>query len=249
MILEQSSDPRWLSNTYLVADAPGGSAVLIDGGAPPEPLLAVIERERLRLTLLLCTHHHPDHVAHNALYRERFGCPVLAHRLDAPSITVVDRELEGGEHLQSGALEIEVLHVPGHTAGQLAFLVNGSWLFTGDTLFRGSVGGTRASGHTTFEELRRSIMKTLMALPHPTEVFPGHTDATTIGREWEENPFIRTWRGVEPPLDTPCLAYGEPARLRVRARDYDGGSKCWVHFEATGQDDVVPGSKVSTDPG
>ncbi len=245
MILELCSDPRWLSNSYLVADRPGGTAILIDGGAPPEPLLEAIERDGLSPTHLLCTHRHPDHVANNGVYRERFGCAILAHRLDAPSIPDVDETLEGGEELVTGGLSIRALHVPGHTAGQLAFLVNGSHLFTGDTLFRGSVGGTRASGHTTFEELRHSIMATLMTLPHSTEVFPGHTESTTIGREWEENPFIRAWRGLDEPLDEPCHAYGEAARLLVRARDYDGGTKCWVRFEKSGQDDIVPGSGVS----
>jgi glyoxylase-like metal-dependent hydrolase (beta-lactamase superfamily II) len=133
--------------------------------------------------------------------------------------------------------------------GQLAFDVQNGHdssrcVFTGDTLFRGSVGGTRAPGHTTFEDIRRSIMDVLMKLPHELTVYPGHTDQTTIGGEWEQNPFIRIWRDLDQPGNGRCTAFGEPATLLLDAADYDGGSKCWVKFDDGDVLDIVPGSRV-----
>lgn len=244
MIVEKSMNDRWLSNSWLVADEPGGHAVLIDTGGPVEPILAALEEHRLTLTHVLCTHHHVDHVLHNTDYTERFGCPVCGHALEESLFGGLDQRLEDGEELRTGGLVIRALHVPGHTLGQLSFLVNEERVFTGDTLFRGSVGGTRAPGHTSFEDLRASIMETLMALPPQTLVHPGHTEPTTIGREWEENPFVRAWRGLEPSSETPCTAFGRDATLLLRAADYDGGTKCWVRFEGGDVLDVVPGSQV-----
>jgi hydroxyacylglutathione hydrolase len=116
-------------------------------------------------------------------------------------------------------------------------------VFTGDTLFKGSVGGVRAPGHTSYTDLRDSIMGTLMELPKSTVIHPGHADPTTVAREWEENGFIRIWRGVDPQGSDACLALGEPATLILLGDDYDGGKKAWVRW-ADGSDDIVPGSRV-----
>jgi len=244
MIVERTMDANWLSNTYLVADKPGGHAVLIDTGGPVEPILEKVAEHRLTVSHVLCTHHHVDHIAHNADYKARFGCPVCGHAKERELFGGLDLELGDGDELVTGGLSIRSLHVPGHTQGQLAYLVNDERVFTGDTLFRDSVGGTRAPGHASFEELRHSIMEVLMRLPKATRVLPGHTEPTTIGDEWERNPFIRAWRGVEASRETRCTAFGLPATLLLRARDYDGGTKCWVRFDDGGRLDVVPGSKV-----
>ncbi len=82
-----------------------------------------------------------------------------------------------------------------------------------------------------------------MQLPGQWFVHPGHTVPTTIGEEWEKNHFIRVWRGLDSPSLSPCLAFGRPATLDLRARDYDGGFKCWVRFN--GEDAIVPGSSVT----
>jgi hypothetical protein len=116
-------------------------------------------------------------------------------------------------------------------------------VFTGDTLFRNSVGGVRAPGHTTYADLRSSIMDTLMALPKETIVRPGHTEPSTVGEEWESNGFIRIWRGLDPEGDAPCTALGQQATLILLGDDYDGGHKAWVRWP-DGRDDIVPGSRV-----
>ncbi|MGE0707375.1 MAG: MBL fold metallo-hydrolase [Planctomycetota bacterium] len=243
MIVERSLDPGWLSNTYLVADEPGGHAVLIDTGAPPAPILQRIDELRLTVTHALCTHHHLDHVLHSDLYRERCGCPVCGHPDEAALFGGLDRELRDGDELAAGKLRVRALHIPGHTVGQLAFLVNEQEVFTGDTLFKGSVGGTTGPGHTTLEDLQRSILEVLLRLPPDTVVRPGHTDPTTVAAELERNPFVRAWRGLDPVRPAPCLVAGRPATLLLRAPDYDGGTKCWVRFE-DGVEAVVGGSRV-----
>lgn len=82
-----------------------------------------------------------------------------------------------------------------------------------------------------------------MKLPPEMTVYPGHTDFTTIGEEWSNNPFIRIWRGLDKPEIKPCTAMGQLADLVLRARDYDGGTKCWVRFDGS-VDEVAPGSQV-----
>jgi hydroxyacylglutathione hydrolase len=116
-------------------------------------------------------------------------------------------------------------------------------VFTGDTLFKGSVGGVRAPGHTSYTDLRDSIMGTLMELPPETVIYPGHAAATTVAREWDSNRFIRVWRGLDAEGAEPCAALGKPATLVLLGEDYDGGTKAWVRWP-DGSDDIVPGSQV-----
>lgn len=243
MIIERSMNDAWLSNTYLVADQEGGTAVLIDAGGPCAPLLETAARLGLYVRTLLLTHHHHDHVAEAYLWRD---AEVLAHPIEAELLDGVDRTIEPGERIEVGGLRIEPLHTPGHTAGMLSFVVNQDDVFTGDTLFKGSVGGVRAPGSTSFADLRTSIMDVLMELPHETRVHPGHTDPTTIGDEWEQNRFVRLWRGLDEEGTDPCRVEDEPATLVLWAPDYDGGHKAWVRWP-DGRDDIVPGSRVTRD--
>lgn len=244
MIVTKEMNDRWLSNTYVVADKPGGHAVLIDTGAPAGPILKQIEDLRVTVTHVLCTHHHYDHVAENATYRAKFGCPICGGAKESDLFDDLEQELRDGDEIVSGDLHIRSLEIPGHTIGQLAFLVNDTEVFTGDTLFHNSIGGTRAPGHTTYEDIKHSIMDILLRLPRDMVVRPGHTDPTTVAQEMEHNPFVRIWRGLDPPGEKRCIAMGQPATLILRAADYDGGTKCWVRFDEGNMDDIVPGSMV-----
>jgi glyoxylase-like metal-dependent hydrolase (beta-lactamase superfamily II) len=243
MIVERSLHPQFVSNTYLVTDRNyGGTSVMIDAGGPVEPLLETLDRNDTKLSHILLTHHHHDHVAElDKVLAKHPGTPVLAHPLE--DIAGKTQDWNPGETLEVGELTIEPLHTPGHTAGMLSLVVNGEAVFTGDTLFKGSVGGVRAPGHTTYADLKRSIMDVLLALPAETAIHPGHTDPTTVAGELESNPFVRIWRGVDPEGTEPCTALGQPATLILFARDYDGGHKAWVRWE-DGSDDIVPGSQV-----
>jgi hydroxyacylglutathione hydrolase len=229
-------DPTWLSNAYLVADRAGGNGFFVDSGAPIEPLVAAVERLELQVTHLLTTHSHGDHVAHHDELERRFGAVVLAD----PAERVPGAEpLVHGDVVETGELRVETLRTPGHSPGGLSFVVNGDVCFTGDTLFAGSVGGTRES----FDDVRRSVMDILMGLRPDVRVFPGHTDETTIGWEWEHNPFIRVWRGLDPEGDERCYLAGEEATLVVWSPDYDGSGKAWVRFR-DGRDAIVGGSRL-----
>jgi hydroxyacylglutathione hydrolase len=207
--------PEWRSNAYLVADEEGGSAVFVDSGAAVEPLLAAAQKWLATPELILRTHSHHDHVVHE----KELGLPVTT---------------EGAE---VGGLHIESLATPGHSDDMVAFVLNGEAVFTGDTLFRDSIGGG------DFEQIRNSVMDVLMKLPPETRVLPGHSEETTIGREWEENPFVRVWRGIETKGTEPCRVGAEDATLIVWSPDYDGGGKAWVRF-SDGRDAIVGGSRV-----
>jgi glyoxylase-like metal-dependent hydrolase (beta-lactamase superfamily II) len=246
MIIERSMSDGFLTNNYIVADEPGGHAVMIDAGGPVAPLIEFVKRGQLTLTHILLTHHHGDHVVDLDEAIAAFPhAPVLIHELERGEVPQATGTLAPGETIRTGALTIEPLHTPGHTAGMLSLLVDGTDVFTGDTLFKGSVGGVRAPGSTSYADLKSSIMDTLMSLPRETRVHPGHTDPTTIGDELEHNGFIRIWRGVDPEGSEPCTALGEPATLILLGDDYDGGHKAWVRWP-DGSDDIVPGSRVET---
>jgi hydroxyacylglutathione hydrolase len=207
--------PDYLSNAYLVADEEGGAAAFVDSGAPLEPLREAAERWRVEPQLVLRTHSHHDHVEHE----DELGLPV---RTDAAEI---------------GGLRVEAIPTPGHSDDMVAFVIDGEAVFTGDTLFKDSVGGG------DFERVRHSVMEVLLTLPHELRVLPGHTDETTLAREWEENPFVRVWRGVEPEGTERVRVGGKEATLVVWSPDYDGGGKAWVRF-ADGRDAIIGGSRV-----
>jgi hydroxyacylglutathione hydrolase len=241
MILQRSMNDQFVSNTYLVADQDGGTAVMIDAGGPVEPLLEEIDSLGLTLSHVLLTHHHFDHVCQLADVLARHpDAQVLAHELE--EVEGRTGTLKPGDVVEAGDLRLEAVHTPGHTAGMLSFVLDGH-VFTGDTLFKGSVGGVRAPGHTTFEDIKASIMETLLELPPETEIHPGHTDPTTVADEWEGNAFVRVWRGLDPEGSDECTAMGEPATLILLGDDYDGGHKAWVRWP-DGRDDIVPGSQV-----
>jgi hydroxyacylglutathione hydrolase len=243
MIFERYQHPDWLSNTYLVADDASATAIVIDAGGPVDALLAEVRRRRLRVSHVLNTHHHHDHVKENARLVRETGALLCAHGLDAPLIEGVRERLEDRQRIHAGGLEIEVLHIPGHTAGQAAYVVDRAVCFTGDTLFRGSVGSTVAPGHTTFADLRRSLLERLLSLEESMRIAPGHADPTTVGEELARNPFIRVMQGREPEGVETARFGGRPVRLIVWGRDYDGGFKAWIRHD-DGTDATVPGSRV-----
>jgi hydroxyacylglutathione hydrolase len=219
MIVERSMHPGWLSNAYLVADEQGGTAVFVDSGAPLEPLFAAVDRLDVTPTHLLTTHADADHVAGDDELVQRYGVKIVKGPLE------------------TGRLRVQALPTPGHKDDHLAFVVDDEAVFTGDVLFKDAVGGG------DFGQIRRSVMDVLMELPHELRVYPGHTDETTIGREWEQNPFVRAWRGVDEELNEPCQVEGQDATLVVWSPDYDGKGKAWVRFP-DGRDAIVGGSRV-----
>ena len=245
MIVERTENPQWLSNAYLVADEESKKGVLIDGNDLLDPLLERAERDGIEITHILVTHPHADHVAGLAAARERLGEPPLV--ADPEVAAEIEDEvavpIEDGGKLSNGGLQIEAISTPGHAAGHLAFLINGSDVFTADVLFKGTVGGTMAPGASGLDDLQASVMR-LMELPPDTVVHPGHREPTTIGEEREGNPFVRIWRGLDELGDEQCSVWGRDATLLLWAPDYDGGNKAWVRFADTGEEAIVGGSQV-----
>jgi len=237
MIVHTSMHPAWRSNTYLVADAPGGTAVFIDAGAPIEPLMAKVAELQVHVTHILITHEHQDHMMHIMSLEERYGATL-----------VLPEGINEGFVVRAGALSFRAMLTPGHCLPHLTWIVqdeSGTALaaFTGDTLFRGSVGGTVGGGPDGLEQLRGSIDR-ILALPSETTIFPGHMEPTTVAKELADNPFVRAWSGEVKPSGTQVRVAGQEAMLLLEGPDYDGGTKVWVRFH-DGREAVVGGNMVS----
>jgi len=198
MILGRAEHPKWTSNAYLVADTEGGNGVLVDSNGVEAPLLALIDQHEITITHVLVTHQHADHVVDVAGLAQRFGVNVVGRELTKEAGVPIDETFRDGDVVRSGQLEIRALATPGHCPDHTALLVNGTDCLTADCLFKGTVGGTMGGGPTGYADQHNSIMNRLMRLPHETRIHPGHTLPSTIGEEWDLNPFIRIWRGVDP---------------------------------------------------
>jgi glyoxylase-like metal-dependent hydrolase (beta-lactamase superfamily II) len=238
MIVSTSTHPDWLSNTYLVADEPGGHAVFVDAGAPIAPLLARADELGVRVTHVLLTHEHHDHTTHMVELEERYGASI-----------VLPEGLTAETTIASGTLRLRALPTPGHCDPHVTWVVEGAdggatAAFTGDALFRGTVGGTVGGGADGLAHLRESILGRILALPPEAVLYPGHVDPTTVADELAANPFVLAWRGERPLVDEPVQVAGSDATLLLEAPDYDGGTKAWVRF-VDGNEAIVGGSMVT----
>jgi glyoxylase-like metal-dependent hydrolase (beta-lactamase superfamily II) len=173
------------NNVYVVRCEQTGQAVIIDGAADPDRILA--EAKGAEVVGILQTHNHPDHVQALPSLVEHLRAPVYAHPSDAPRMGVPTTSLGDGQTLRVGEVELDVLHTPGHTPGGLCFVARGH-LFSGDTLFPAGPG--RVTREESFTTIMRSLDR-LFELPDETRVSPGHGLDTTIGRE---RPYLGTWR-------------------------------------------------------
>jgi glyoxylase-like metal-dependent hydrolase (beta-lactamase superfamily II) len=222
VLLSRSTHPRFLSNAFVVGERRGGAAVFVDTGAPVGPLIQFAQAQGLRLTHILRTHSHADHVEHE----EELNLPVMT------------------TSFQTGGLRIEAIPTPGHSDDMVCFViadqVGDEVVASGDTLFKDSVGGGG------FEQVKSAVMDVYMEMPVDRRILPGHADITTIGREREQNPFVRVWRGVDPEGTERVQARGRDATLIVWSPDYDGKGKAWVRFD-DGEDAIVGGSSVERD--
>jgi hydroxyacylglutathione hydrolase len=222
LLIERVEHPSWTSNAYLVSD--GTHGFVVDSNGVEDPLAKTVEEQEIELTHVLITHGDGDHTVDP----ERWGVPVLTS-YSGP--------------VRSGSMEVRAIPTPGHAREHWALLVDGSECFTGDCLFKGTVGGTGNGGRDGYANQVDSIMNKLMSLPHETRIHPGHTLPSTIGDEWERNPFIRIWRGVDEEGSDPCRVRGQEATLILFGPDYDGTHKAWVRYP-DGRDAIVGGSQV-----
>ena len=184
----------WLStNCYVVGCEETKEAVVIDPGMDSEreteEILNFIKQNSFHIKYIINTHGHPDHISGNAVMKEATGAPILIHENTAERVKA-GRKLRDGDAIQVGTFKLVVLHTPGHTKDGIS-LLGDKVVFTGDTLFPGSIGRTDFPGGS-FEELIRSIKTKLLSLPNSFKVYPGHYPPTTIGEEKKHNPFLQT---------------------------------------------------------
>jgi hydroxyacylglutathione hydrolase len=194
-------------NCHLARRDGAREAVMIDPGDEPDRLLAAVEALGVSVEAILLTHTHFDHVGAVAPVARATGAPVWCPALEVPVLADImryvpwpgfgpyesydaDHTVEGGETLQLAGLDIEVLFTPGHSPGHVTYRVADEHaVFSGDVLFRDSIGRTDLPGGDT-ATLMRTLGELLDLLPDETTVYPGHMGVTTIGRERASNPFL-----------------------------------------------------------
>lgn len=190
------------ANCWLVWDDSGHGA-LIDPGDEASRLLRAVEERGLTLSAILLTHVHFDHMMAAKALQQATGAPLLVHEADASALTdpqksltmwvgttcnlTADRLLREGDTVAVGNLSLTVYHTPGHTPGSCCFQTE-HWLFTGDTLFAGSIGRTDFPGGNVAD--MRDSLRRLATLPDEWIVLPGHEQTSTLKAEKETNPYM-----------------------------------------------------------
>ena len=194
------------TNCYIISQ--DKKAIVIDPGAEPEKILSEIKRYGLEVELIISTHGHFDHIeavkeivavtnAEFAIHeKEQFILKDATNRaetvfgLDLGDPQCPDRYLHDCEIIKINTLEIKIIHTPGHTPGSICILYD-DMVFTGDTLFDNTIGRTDLNGGSR-DEIIKSIKHKLFNLKEETKVYPGHGEATTIGKEKKNNPFVKS---------------------------------------------------------
>jgi len=197
----------FLTNCYIVGDEETKEGILIDPGSQVEDVVEEVERLGLSVKKIVNTHAHIDHAAGVGYAKRALGAEFYLHPeeesvLDAlpesarrfpefgeVEVPKIDKYIQEGDLIEIGKYRARVIHTPGHTYGGICLLID-DHVFTGDTLFAGSVGRVDLMGGTSMRELVRSIKTKLMTLPPSYNVYPGHGPFTTIETEKETNPFI-----------------------------------------------------------
>lgn len=194
------------TNCYLLCNMDIKECVLIDPADSQDEISRMIDESGCSLKGILLTHGHFDHIMAADAIRDKYGVKVYAscdekNTLEQPHINLgeayglklsvkADVWHKDGEILKLAGFDIEALHTPGHTEGGSCYYVREiGVLFSGDTLFCGSVGRTDFPGGS-MSEIVRSIKEKLMVLPDDTKVYPGHGEGTSVGYERENNPFL-----------------------------------------------------------
>ena len=183
------------TNCFLVADSESKEAIIIDPGFDRNSEAAMVlddaKRNGFKIKFIVNTHGHSDHTIGNQLVKEATKAPILIHEYDAPLLTdkPPDKTLREGDVIEFGSIKLRVFHTPGHSEGGIC-LLGSDVVFSGDTLFAGSIGRYDLPGGS-LEALMNSIKNKLMILPDYVKVYPGHGPTSTIGEERRYNPFLQ----------------------------------------------------------
>jgi hydroxyacylglutathione hydrolase len=191
-------------NCYIVYDEESLDALVVDPGDEPGKIINFIEERKLKVSHIVCTHAHFDHIAAVRRLKEKTGAPVILHKADLHIFmradgqaslwgftieqpTEPDLYVNEGDEVAVGKLQLNVLHTPGHSPGGISLYGEGV-IFTGDTIFAGSVGRTDFPGGS-ITELKKSFSR-IISLPPETRILPGHGPLTTVEREKKHNFFV-----------------------------------------------------------
>jgi len=210
MVVKQYAVGNFAVFCYLIGDEESQEGLFIDPADDTTRLLAEAKSHGLsKIKYIVNTHSHVDHVMGNAEMAKKTGAKIIIHEEDATALVQTptyllemfnaktsppaDIRVREGDIVQAGHVRLKVIHTPGHSAGGMSLYLDGS-VFTGDTLFVGSVGRTDLPG-SSWDVLEASIREKLYVLPGETVVFPGHdygpTPTSTIQHERRHNPFVR----------------------------------------------------------
>jgi hydroxyacylglutathione hydrolase len=217
MILKMLETGPLMVNCYIVGDETTKEAAVFDPGGNVDQILTAVSDDDLKVTYIMNTHTHWDHVGGNQELKDATGAPILTHRDEAPALQSVNehatmfgssatnstasRFIEEGDVIEMGAIRFEVLDLRGHSPAGLGFVCEGALevdgikqqkklVICGDALFAGSIGRTDFPGGN-LELLLENIRKKIFTLPDDTLVLSGHGPITTVGREKQSNPFLQ----------------------------------------------------------
>ena len=192
------------ANCYILYNPDKKEGLIIDPGAEGARLIKFIEQEKICINYIINTHGHPDHIGANRKIKEYTNAPILIHQYDAPMLTrrgsvlslifplessspAADTFIKDGDLIECAGMKLKVLHTPGHTPGGISLLIDDA-IFTGDTLFSGSVGRFDLPGGS--EDVLLNSIKKILSLDENLIIYPGHGPSTTVSEELRSNPFI-----------------------------------------------------------
>lgn len=199
MILKRIPAGVYAANCYILMDETTKESAVIDPGGDEDDIINEIQRLGAKVNIILLTHGHADHTGAVDKLKEKYKVPVALNNKDKEMMlnyefiygsidSEIEKNIKDGDKFTVGNLEINCVETPGHTPGGVSFIVGNS-VFTGDTLFQGSIGRTDFKGGD-FDAIIKSIKTKLLTLPENTVVYPGHGPQTTIKYEMVNNPFL-----------------------------------------------------------
>lgn len=205
MIIKELPVGPLQANCFIVGCEETREAAVIDPGDDVDQILMSLAESKLKVKYIINTHNHFDHVGGNARLKQVTKADLLIHKLDAPMLQHLgtmaksfgmsvddsppaDRELEEGDIVKVGNIEMKVVHTPGHSPGGIC-LITDKAVFAGDTLFAGSIGRTDLPGGD-YDTLISGVREKLFVLDDDVTVYCGHGPRTTIGMEKKFNPFF-----------------------------------------------------------